>query len=105
MSLSVFHVVLHFHWDAVNGSCHCLSTANCKLKLGELLTVKTVPIVLSLSFWSFYCCLARFQIIATGNIDNMFVFPAWALVKEGAGRRGVDVSKLVSLSKKNNKMG
>lgn len=105
ISLSV-HVVLHFHCTAaVNGSCamaeagawHCLSTANCKLKLGELLTVKTVSIVLSLPLSSlmlyFYCCLARFQIIATGNIDNMFVFTAWNC--GNGGERGV--SKLVSL--------
>lgn len=101
-SLSVY-VVLHFHCTAaVNGSCampqeggeregvwHCLSTANCKLKLGELLTVKTVPIVLlSLSslMLTFYCRLARFQIIATGNIDNMFVFTAWKCVWKGGGR-------------------
>lgn len=108
LSLSVY-VVLHFHCTAaVNGSCampqeggeregawHCLSTANCKLKLGELLTVKTVPIVLSLSslMLSFYCRLARFQIIATGNIDNMFVFTACKCVERG--REG-GVSKLVS---------
>lgn len=71
------------------GAWLCLSTANCKLKLGELLTVKTVPIVLSLSslMLSFYCRLARFQIIATGNID-MFVFTAWKWGQGGCARGG-----------------
>lgn len=94
--LSTAAVLCHKKAAKERGVWHCLSTANCKLKLGELLTVKTVPIVLlSLSslMLSFYCCLARFQIIATGNIDNMFVFTACKCVERG--REG-GVSKLVS---------
>lgn len=87
------HVVLHFYWDvagAVNGSWHCLRTANCKLKLGETLNCKNCS----------NCVVVVFLLLSrsfSNNCDRQH----WQHVCFHCvwGDRGVDVSKLVSLSK------